>query len=295
MNVMIGKPLIFNKRFWQLYRTMSESVVEAFRFEYSILNGLVRLFCFPFVINMARVGFNLEKIIDRDGNLQGVSQALMDILVQETRIHHDTVVPSTKPILFVGNHAGMGDSLSLLMSSSRTDIHTLVFNNGMLQGLPSFLQYAIIIDEANPTQALRESVRHLKQGKCVLMFPRGKIEDDPAYYLESAIESLSEWSSSIEFFVKHVPDLQVIPFAVGGVLSRKGLKNPIVKCYKDRNNRHFLVATFQLMFNYYRDPIVSIFYGDILSQQTATLKTVQAEMQQLLKKVHVEQVHLQSD
>lgn len=288
----MNKPVVGNKRFWQLFGTMSDSVVEAFRFKYSILNGLVRIVCFPFIFNMAYVSFNLEKIIDRDGNLQGVCRALMDILVQETLVHHDSIIPPTKPILFVGNHAGMGDSLSLLMTSSRTDIYAMVFNNGMLQGLTAFLRYAIIVDKASPMSSLRESVRHLKHGNCVLLFPRGQTEDDPAFYLESAIDSLSEWSPSIEFFVKHVPDLQVIPFAVGGVLSRRALSNPITKRYKVRNNRHFLAATFQLMFPYYRDPIVSIFYGNPLSQETATLENVQSEMELLLRKVHAEQAQI---
>jgi hypothetical protein len=288
----VNELLIFNKRFWQLYQTMSDSVVEAFRFKHPILSGLIRILFSPFVFSMARVAFNLDKIIDRDGHLQGVCTALMDILVQETHVHNASVIPSTKPILFVGNHAGMGDSLSLLMSSSRTDIHTLVFNRGMLKGLPEFLRYAIIVDESRPTQALRESVRHLKQGKSILMFPRGQMEDDPALYLESAIESLDEWSPSIEFFVKHVPDLQVIPFAVGGVIPRNALNNTIIKRYKDRNNRHFLAATFQLMFQYYRDPIVSIFYGDILADESATLENVQVQMQYLLKEVQTEQAQL---
>jgi len=291
----MNKILIANKRFWQLYHTMSDSIVEAFRFKNRILNGFVRILCFPFAVNMARVSISLEQIIARDGHLQGVSQALMDILTQELRIHHATVIPSTKPILFVGNHAGMGDSFSVFASSSRTDIHTLVFNNGMLQGLPLFLQFAIVIDKDNPTQALRDSVRHLKQGKSVLMFPRGQIEDDPALYLDLAIESLSEWSSSIEFFVKHVPDLQVIPFAVGGVISRRALNNPITQRYKTRNNRHFLAATFQLMFRRYRDPIVSIVYGDILTKESAKLENVQIKMEALLRKLHIEYEQMVAD
>ena len=287
--------LIFDRHFWQLYQTMSDSVVEAFRFKYRILNSLVRILCFPFVVNMVRVSMHLGKIIERDGHLQGVSRALMEILTQDLKIYHASVIPSSKPILFVGNHAGMGDSFSVFASSSRTDIYTLVFNNGMLRGLRSFLQFAIVIDKDNPTQALRESVRLLKQGKCVLMFPRGQIEDDPALYLESAIESLSQWSSSLEFFVKHVPDLQVIPFALGGVLSTKALNNPITKLYKVRNNRHFLAATFQLMFPYYRDPKVSIIYGDILTNESATLGKVQSQMRHLLIEIHREQMQLLVD
>ena len=129
----MDKPPYLKNRFWQLYRTMADSIVEAFRFTNPILNSFVRVLSFPFALNMARLAFYIEQYIECDGNLQSACQTIMNLLAQDVDAHHVRVIPTTKPILFVGNHAGMGDAVSVLMSSPRTDIHTLVFNNGMLQ------------------------------------------------------------------------------------------------------------------------------------------------------------------
>lgn len=282
------------KHYWRLVATMSDSLVEAFRFRYIVLNIVIRIVFFPITLQLGHIAYRAEKQIQRDKNLQGISRWLIERTASGLCVHDVENVPIQQPVLFVGNHAGMGDAISLLMSAPRQDIHTLAFNNGMLQGLDIVRDYVIVIDKDNPTQALRESVRHLKAGKSILVFPRGKIEDDPALYLDLAIQSLDEWSESIEFFVKHVPDLQVMPFGVGGVISRKALNNPIVKQYQVRDNRHFLALTFQMMFQRYREPIASIFYGEALTGESATLLNVQTQMRDLLCEVHDEQTQLLS-
>jgi len=286
------KESLLSLRYWQLYRAMSGSIVEAFRFDNSILNGLTHIVCFPFVANLTRLGMEMEAIITRDGHMRGASQWIIEKAFSGIQVHNAECVPHNKPVLFVGNHAGLGDANAMMMSSPRQDTHTLVFNYGILPGLQAFHNHAIVVDKENPTLALRQTVRHLKAGNSALMYPRGDIEDDPALYLDSALDNLTHWSESIEFFVKHVPDLQVVPFGVGGVISRSALDNPIVRRYKNLKHRLFLAATFQLMFPMYRDPIISIFYGQPLSGKQATLTNVQRQMSRLIRNVHAEQTEL---
>lgn len=281
--------LSYIQKYIRLYRAMSGSIVEAFRFSNPILNGVTHIACAPFIANLTRLGMQMEAIIENDGHMHGASEWIINKATQQVLAHGTSCIPEDKPVLFIGNHAGLGDANAMMMSSPRRDTHTLAFNYGILPGLDAFHHHAIVVDKDNPTFALRETVRHLKAGKSALLYPRGNIEDDPSFYLDSALDSIDHWSPSIEFFVKHVPDLQIVPFAVGGVISRQALANPFVRRYTNRDHRMFLAATFQLMFPIYRDPVVSIFFGQPLSGEQATLNNVQRQMRRLIRNVHAEQ------
>lgn len=274
---------------------MSESVVEAFRFEQKLINGVIRVVFLPFLLGVAYRFYSMEIQLEEDEHLQEVSRTLLDGYSRDIRIHGTEHVPLSDPVLFVGNHAGIGDSLMVYMSSPRTDIYTLLYNNGMLKRFEEFHRYSIIVDKDNPMLSLRSTIRHLKAGQSVLLFPRGHVEDDPALYLESALATLAEWSNSIEFLARKVPNLQVVPFAVGGLISRKAMANPIVQRYKTRNYQHFLAGTFQMVTPFYHDPIASIFYGEPLIGESVDMEIIREKMAQLLIKVNEEQQQLFGD
>ena len=165
----------------------------------------------------------------------------------------------------------------------------LAYDFGILPGLGEMRRHVIVVDEGAPYSAMRASLRHLRQGKSLLIYPRGQIEDDPALFLEPALASLAAWSRSIEFFARHVPDLAVAPCAVGGLISRRALRNPVVRQYRDKDKRHFLAATFQMMFPFYRDPVISLHFGRPLRADSATQEAVLRSMAGLLRAVNAEQ------
>lgn len=276
------------ERFWRLLRGVSGALVEAFRFQNPIINMLLVVLFFPFILEMTYFLYMIANQLAEDAHLKRISHRLIYKTVKKIDVVGSEKVPASGPILFVGNHVGIGDALSVYVSAPRTDIHTMLFNNGIMQRFDEFHPYAIIIDKQNPTGALRQAVRQLKLGRSVLVFPRGEIEEDPVLYKDSALKSLDQWSTSIEFFVKHVPDLVVVPFAIGGIISRKALSNPIVKLYKVRNHQFFLAATFQLIFPMYRDAVARTYYGQPLTGKDAKLENIQAQMTCLLKKIHQE-------
>lgn len=234
----------------------------------------------------------MDGMVARDGHLKFASQWLLGIGAASVHIHGERNVPGQGPLLFVGNHAGLGDAHSLLMASPRRDTKLLAHDFGILPGLRHFRAHVIVIEPSQPHKALRASLRHLKAGGSLLLYPRGEIEPDPGLYLEPALESLGGWSRSVSVFARHVPGLVIVPVAVGGVISRRALRNRLVGRYRDHDRRHFLAATLQMLFPVYRDPLVSIRFGDALESQPAAYERVLARMTTLLKAVHAEQESL---
>lgn len=281
-----------NIHFLQLYRAMSTSVVEAFCFKNPLINAALNVVCAPFVLELTRLGMKMEGIIARDGDLKGASEWLVEIGSNGIHVHGADHVPRTGPLLFVGNHAGLGDAHALLAASPRRDTHFLANDFGILPGLQAMRRHVIIVDQRQPIASFRASLRHLRAGKSLLIYPRGEIEADPGLHLEAALETLSQWSRSIEHLARHVPDLVVVPFAVGGVLSRTALRNPIVRQYRQSSKRHFLAATFQMMFPFYRDPVISLRFGSALSGERAKQHLVLEQMAVLLRHVNAEQQEL---
>ncbi|MCY4020804.1 MAG: glycerol acyltransferase [Chloroflexi bacterium] len=280
------------RAFPRLYRAMSASVVEAFCFAHPLPNVALHVLCAPFALELTRLGLKMEAMIARDGHLSGASRWLVEIAARALHIQGAEHVPTSGPVLFLGNHAGLGDAFALIAASPRRDTQVMAYDFGILPGLSEMRRHVIVVDERAPYSAMRTSLCHLRRGKSLLIYPRGQIEDDPALALEPALASLAAWSRSIEFFARHVPDLAVAPCAVGGVLSRRALRNPVVRQYRDKNKRHFLAATFQMMFPFYRDPVISLHFGRPLRGQSATQETVLRRMAELIRAVHAEQRRL---
>ena len=264
-------------------------MVEAFCFRNSLVKAALHIFCGPFALELTRLGLKMEGMIARDGHLKGASEWLVDIGSKGMHIQGAENVPLTGPLLFVGNHAGLGDAHALLAASPRRDTHLLANDFGILPGLRAMRRHVIVVDQSGPVGSIKAALQHLRAGKSLLLYPRGEIEADPGLYLEAALGTLPQWSRSVELLARHVPDLVIVPFAVGGVISRRALQNPVVRRYRNHDKRHFLAATFQMMFPVYRDPVISLCFGRALQGEGATRARVLAQMAVLLRRVHDEQ------
>jgi len=271
---------------------MSASVVDAFCCRHPLLKSLLHIACAPFVFELTRLGIQMDGIVERDGNLTRACRWLVDMATAGIHIQGAQEIPRDGPLLFVGNHAGLGDAHSVLMSAPRSDTKVLAHDFGILPGLRAFRQHVIVVDVRRPQACLRASLRHLRGGGSLLLYPRGDIEPDPSLWLGDALASLSQWSRSMALFQCHVPGLAIVPVAVGGLLSRTALRNPIVRRYRDAQRRNFLAATLQMMLPTYRDPIVSVCYGQPLRGAQATRGRALAQMQVLLRQVQQQQAKL---
>ena len=134
--------------FLRLYRAMSASVVEAFCFTHPLINAILHIFCAPFVLELTRLGVKMESMIARDGHLRGASRWLVEIAARAMHTKGAENVPATGPVLFLGNHAGLGDAHALLAASPRTDTQVLANNFGILPGLQEMHRHVIVVDKS---------------------------------------------------------------------------------------------------------------------------------------------------
>ncbi|MEM7801560.1 MAG: 1-acyl-sn-glycerol-3-phosphate acyltransferase, partial [Chloroflexota bacterium] len=233
----------------------------------------------------ARFGVKYEALVEKHQNLKVASQWLTNEWSGSLTVNGAERVPDDGPLLLVSNHPGMGDAISLFATLPREDVYTFVKVRTLLNVLPNFLDYCIVVDEEKPMVALRQMISKLRAGKTVLLYPRGEMEVDPAVDIYQAISSLDHWSKSIETVARAVPDLTVMPVGVGGVISKSALKSPLCSLYKKPESKNYLAATLQLMFECYRDVDVKVSYGQPLQKDAIQLKTIQSEMASLLSDV----------
>ncbi|MDZ7705509.1 MAG: 1-acyl-sn-glycerol-3-phosphate acyltransferase [Trueperaceae bacterium] len=217
----------------------------------------------------------------------GVQQALRDTLTRFTGglepsgLHH---LPAHGPLLVTANHPGLTDTLALIGTIPRSDLRIVTRDNPLLRAMPR-LGAALVFLPGDPNgrrRALRELVRHLRQGGAVLIFPAGEIEPDPALYPAAATASLIRWSRSLDTFARLVPGLSVVPSLVSGTVHPSVAAHPLTYLRR-RERRAWLAATLQVMFKRYQDNVVRLVYdapltardgpdvGPAIQQRTARL------------------------
>jgi len=132
--------------------------------------------------------------------------------------------------LIVSNHPGSYDSVAIAASLPRDDLQIIATGYPLLRRLPNASRHLIYMDPHADTNisTVRTSIRHLESGGAVLIFPRGRVEPDPAV-LPGAREGLRAWSPSVELFLRRVPQTQILVTIVSGVLSPVFLRNPLIK------------------------------------------------------------------
>jgi putative hemolysin len=148
------------------------------------------------------------------------------------------------------------------------------------------------VPEASPGRfgVVRTTVRHLKSGGTVLIFPAGEIEPDPAV-LPGAIEALERWSESLDIFARLVPGLTVVPVAVSGVLSPVALHNPLVLVRRRPRDREWLASRLQMLMPFLRNVTTRVAFGrPVYAEDVAdgTVRgTVLDEMRRLIERCDV--------
>lgn len=228
-------------------------------------------------------------VLEYDANIvhQGLSPAsrwLLNTFQTDIQTIGGEHVPRRGPLLVVSNHPGMTDAMALFAALPRQDVKIVGRSNPILGLLPGVQQHIIFVPET-PTErisTLRSILRELRSDHTVILFPAGEIEPDPALR-PNAADALTGWSSSFELLAKYVPDLQILPVAVGGVISEAALQNPITQLYTTPKQRDWVAATLMVLFQHYRQVQVTVRYGQpIHASADAVGDAVRDQMRNLI-------------
>ncbi len=182
-------------------------------------------------------------------NLAAASRMIMQkMYVRDVRVYGREHVPPVGPALFLSNHPGMADTISLFAAINRADLKIIALHRPFLESLENTTRQLFFIDDdpARRMKAVRQVASHLKNGGAALTFPAGEIEPDPDVY-DGALESLDKWTDSAAVFVRFAPDVKIVPVLVSGVIWERSARHPLTRLKRNRVEREKLAAALQLL------------------------------------------------
>lgn len=160
--------------------------------------------------------------------LHGGAAELVRRLGIEVRAVGAEHIPPEGPLLIASNHPASYDSACIGSVVSRPDLKIIVYETAFYHGLDTLSKLFIMVspDRAKRFNALREAIQHLQSGGALITFGSGLIEPDPQVE-PGVMDSLADWSSSLEAMLRKVPATQVVQCCVSGVVMPAYLRSPL--------------------------------------------------------------------
>ncbi|MFC2026097.1 hypothetical protein ACFLUC_02760, partial [Chloroflexota bacterium] len=204
---------------------------EAFRAMGFSPTGWMRRIFGPLLGPPTRRFSQLATSFERDSAQQGLIKTVRDYLplfVDNVTVCGADNIPLEGPLIIASNHPGTLDGFVIVSSLPRDDFKLIISGVPFVQGLPALKEHLIYTtgDPHERMGVVRSAIRHLKNGGALITFATGQLDPDPAY-LPGAYERLADWSSSLEIFLRKVPQSLVLPTIVSGVFATECLRNPI--------------------------------------------------------------------
>lgn len=183
----------------------------------------------------------------------GLSQAARCTLrhfVRDVELFGEENIPKTGPALYLSNHPGMSDTLSLFTAIARPDLRILALDRPFLNSLVNVSKQLFYLndDPNRRTDAVKKAATYLRNGGAVLTFPAGSIEPDPDVF-SGALESLNTWTDSAGVFLRLAPETKIAPVLVRCVVWDKAVKHPLTLLRSKRKDREWLGTSLQLLSN----------------------------------------------
>ncbi len=182
----------------------------------------------PVTLHLAKIGVTFDHLVGSKGLPAGSEWALTNfcnpILVKLYK-----PIPTDKPLLVVSNHPGAYDALIIFSQLGRQDIRWIGSEIPFLDKLPHVRQHVLFASRQDPFNrmvVMRSAIRHLLNAGTLVYIGAGHRDPDPAVY-PAAGRMMDNWLQGINFFVKHIPGLYILPVIVSGVVSRKWAQHPI--------------------------------------------------------------------
>lgn len=191
----------------------------------------------------------LDCVVEQEG-IPGGARWLLPRFVKGHSACGVENIPLTGPLVIASNHPAYVDSVVISAHIPRRDYKVIIGEIPFFKHLPNIRKNAVFAPEPTDPmgrmQVIREVIRHLKNNGAILIFPRGSIEADPAW-MPSPEAEFNHWSRSLEVFLKHVPQTQVLVTIVSGVISKRAMRHPVTWFRKARPDRQRLAFMYQFI------------------------------------------------
>jgi len=183
----------------------------------------------------------------RSSGLSGGARQILSYLSLFASIRGAENIPVDGPLLVVSNHPGAYDSVVIMSCIPRKDLKVILSDVAFTRAFSAACQYFIYapLNTVGRMAALRASIDHLKNGGALLVFAHDEVEPDPEVS-PGAMESIQDWSRSIEIMLRRVPDTWLQVTMVSGILMPRFLHSPLVKIRKTAPKRQKLAEFLQV-------------------------------------------------
>jgi 1-acyl-sn-glycerol-3-phosphate acyltransferase len=187
--------------------------------------------------------------IDQDAFSLGLHGAAMNVLHRfVTRLEiRGWETPLEGPLLITANHPGGTDPFVMASAIARRDMHFLSQDHIVFDVLPNLKSFLICTaeDRSDGHIAIRKILSLLKERHCVLIYPGGDLELDPALFPKSG-NLLRDWSRSIGFMISCLPEVVVQPVVLRGTISSQAWKSRLARISKSVTTRLQIAMILQI-------------------------------------------------
>ena len=257
-----------------------DDLARAFRLP---ANRVTRVLLRPPAKRFAHQVQRLDDLVAAQGLAAGARWALRTFTRGVTTVGRERE-PAQGPLLAVSNHPGLTDAMALVLAlEARMDLMIVALDRPFLRAVPSIADRLLWVADGNRFELIHRARDHLRAGGALLTFPAGTIEPDPS--LRSALEALTNWSPSVAALTRGIPEMQVVPLAVSGVISGTALTSPAARWIADPRDREYAAATLQVLFRRYRDTDTRVLVGTPFEPGRDVAGSVQKRMAELLGEV----------
>lgn len=198
-----------------------------------ILSRFARLLVHKPVDIFAQMAAEFDAAVGQQG-LGATAEQYLEQIVAGFSIDGQDNIPLQGPVIIASNHPGSVDILLLLAGIHRKDVRIIASGAPFLKSLPNISPHLLFStsNAGDRLQALRGALRHLLQGGCLVTFPTGLVDPDPAFMPE-APASFDRWHASLALLMKKIPACRLVPAVVSGVLEPKYYHHPLTRFFRD--------------------------------------------------------------
>jgi hypothetical protein len=232
-----------------------DDLVSSFGWQdYPLLASMVRGLFFKPARKFAQQMVDYDHLVGEMGLSEASCRYLQSHYLHDLRVHGREHIPTSGPVLFLSNHPGMTDTISLFTAINRADLRVIAIHRPFLAALSNVTKQLSYIsdDPAERMRAVRQVASHLRAGGAALTFPAGKIEPDPDVH-SGASDSLCDWTDSSAIFLRFAPQMKIVPVLVSGVIWERTARHWLTRIKRTREDREKLAAALQLLAMIVRD------------------------------------------